>query len=86
MRDGVRGERRLTRWLAQFEKTGANQLQARGKVGGEIHGLAGSTLSARAVSGGVRRSLALYGILVDGGRPDVAARGAAAAGPTGGGR
>jgi hypothetical protein len=54
------------RWLDQFEHRG---LDADVHVGGAIHGIAGSTLSARAVTGGVRRALALYQVLVAGG-PD----------------
>lgn len=52
------------RWLAQFEALHAERLRPDEKVGGEIHGIAGSTLSARAVTGGVRRSLAFYQLLV----------------------
>ena len=34
------------------------------RLGGAIHGIAGASLSARAVTTGVRRSLALYQVLV----------------------
>jgi hypothetical protein len=61
------------RWLEQFE---AGRLETGLHVGGAIHGIAGSTLSARAVSGGVRRSLAFFEVLV---------RGDAAAAADGGG-
>jgi transcriptional regulator of nitric oxide reductase len=49
------------RWLAQFRdrKLGDDLKVRRG-----IHGIAGSTLSARAVSAGVRRALALYAVLI----------------------
>lgn len=49
------------RWLQQFEGRG---LEAETRLGGAIHGIAGSTLSAQAVTGGVRRALALYEVLV----------------------
>jgi Na+-translocating ferredoxin:NAD+ oxidoreductase RnfG subunit len=51
------------RWLEQFEGRG---LEAGTALGGAIHGIAGSTLSARAVTGSVRRALALYQVLVGG--------------------
>jgi hypothetical protein len=51
------------RWLEQFD---AARLERDLRVGGAIHGIAGSTLSARAVSAGVRRSLALWQVLVGG--------------------
>ena len=45
------------RWLAQFvRRTHAPAL----RLGGEIHGIAGATLSARAVTQSVRRSIALF--------------------------
>ena len=53
------------RWLAQFER---RRLEPGLHLGGAIHGIAGSTLSARAVTGSVRRALALYRVLVQGGR------------------
>ena len=49
------------RWLEQFDQ---RRLAPALRLGGEIHGIAGSTLSARAVTGGVRRSLALFEVLV----------------------
>lgn len=49
------------RWLEQFDR---RRLEPELRVGGAIHGIAGSTLSSRAVTGGVRRSLALYEVLV----------------------
>ncbi|UCE86082.1 MAG: FMN-binding protein, partial [Deltaproteobacteria bacterium] len=49
------------RWMAQFrDRTLKDDL----KVRRGIHGIAGSTLSARAVSAGVRRALALYAVLI----------------------
>jgi hypothetical protein len=52
------------RFLAQF---GARALEPELRLGGAIHGIAGSSLSARAVTTGVRRSLALFQVLVAGG-------------------
>lgn len=52
------------RWLDQFDR---KALDDRLRIGGEIHGIAGSTLSARAVTGGVRRALAFYQVLVGNG-------------------
>ena len=49
------------RWLAQFHARG---LDAGLSLDGDIHGIAGATLSSRAVTRGVRRSLALYDVLV----------------------
>ena len=49
------------RWLRQFEQ---GRLETGLNLGGAIHGIAGSTLSARAVSAGVRRALALHRVLV----------------------
>lgn len=49
------------RWLAQFEHT---KPSAALRVGRDIDGIAGSTLSAQAVTGGVRRAIALYRVLV----------------------
>jgi len=49
------------RWLRQFEqKTLHPDLQLRR----DIHGIAGSTLTARAVTSGVRRVLALFQVLI----------------------
>ncbi|MBW2313485.1 MAG: FMN-binding protein [Deltaproteobacteria bacterium] len=49
------------RWLEQFER---GRLETGLDLGGAIHGIAGSTLSSRAVSAGVRRALALHRVLV----------------------
>jgi hypothetical protein len=54
------------RFLAQF---GTRALDPELRLGGAIHGIAGSSLSARAVTTGVRRSLALYEVLVRGAGP-----------------
>ena len=48
-------------WLAQFDR---RVLDDQLRLSGEIHGIAGSTLSARAVTDGVRRSLAIFELLV----------------------
>jgi Na+-translocating ferredoxin:NAD+ oxidoreductase RnfG subunit len=48
------------RWLAQFE---GRALDDRLRLEGEIHGIAGATLTSRAVTAGVRRALALYRVL-----------------------
>ena len=49
------------RWYSQFEKKSADQAL---RLGGDIHGIAGATLSARATTRGVRRALAYYEILI----------------------
>jgi hypothetical protein len=49
------------RWLAQFE---AEPLSEELRLEGRIHGIAGSTLSARAVTSGVRRALAFHRVLI----------------------
>ena len=49
------------RWLAQFDH---RVLDSELRLGGEIHGIAGSTLSARSVTAGVRRSLAIFQLVV----------------------
>jgi len=55
------------RWLEQLEgRSRPDDLVP----GGAIHGIAGSTLSSRAVTGAVRRSLALYRVLVEGAGAD----------------
>lgn len=52
------------RWLQQFDgATAGDEL----RVGGRIAGIAGSTLTAEAVTGGVRRALAIYAVLLKGG-------------------
>lgn len=53
------------RWLRQFDRQVLSpELQLRQK----IHGIAGATLTARAVTSGVRRVLALFQVLVREGR------------------
>lgn len=49
------------RWLRQFDQTtpGLNL-----RLGQNIHGIAGSTLTARAITSGVRKVLALYQVLI----------------------
>jgi hypothetical protein len=49
------------RWLAQFEN---EQLDPELRLHGRIHGIAGSTLSSRAVTSGVRRALALWQVML----------------------
>ena len=44
-------------WLDQFDD---RKLDAELRLGGEIHGISGATLSSRALTTGVRRALALY--------------------------
>lgn len=51
------------RWYEQFSKL---DLQAPMRVGGDIHGIVGATLSARATTRGVRRALAFYEVVVKG--------------------
>jgi hypothetical protein len=54
------------RWFAQFEgKSGAVPL----RIGGDVHGIVGATLSARAAALGVRRALACYEVLIRDGQP-----------------
>jgi len=49
------------RWLAQFEgKRAGDPL----RLDHEVHGIAGATLSSQAVTGAVRRALALHAVLV----------------------
>jgi hypothetical protein len=50
------------RWLRQFEQ---RRLDPGLRLGGEIHGIAGATLSAQAVTGAVRRALALVTVLIE---------------------
>jgi hypothetical protein len=69
------------RFLAQFD---AWRLEPELRVGGAIHGIAGSSLSARAVTTGVRRSLALYQVLVAGASSPVALGAAPGSGAAGG--
>lgn len=49
------------RWLAQFE---GKDPQAPLRLQRDVHGIAGATLSSQAVTGGVRRAIALHEILV----------------------
>jgi hypothetical protein len=49
------------RWYDQFD---AKSLASPLRVGGDIHGVVGATLSARATTRGVRRALAFYQVLV----------------------
>ncbi len=49
------------RWYEQFvRKTAAEPL----RLGGDVHGIVGATLSARATTRGVRRALAFYQVLI----------------------
>ncbi|MBW2242589.1 MAG: FMN-binding protein [Deltaproteobacteria bacterium] len=59
------------RWLKQFRALSVEWLQPDRTASAEIHGIAGSTLSARAVTSGVRRSLAFYELLVGSSRSGV---------------
>jgi len=53
------------RWYEQFDaKTKDDPL----RVGGDIHGIAGATLSSRATADGVRRALAIFQVLLAGER------------------
>ena len=49
------------RWYEQFERKGRED---RLRVGGDIHGVVGATLSARAAADGVRRMLAYWEVLL----------------------
>jgi hypothetical protein len=49
------------RWYGQFER---KSQQSTLRLGDDIHGIVGATLSARATTLGVRRALAFYEILV----------------------
>jgi hypothetical protein len=62
------------RWLAQFD---GRALSPELRLGGAIHGIAGSSLSSRAVTMGVRRTLALFDLVVRHAPPDVALQRAA---------
>lgn len=53
------------RWYAQF---GDKSLASPLRVGGDVHGVVGATLSARATTSGVRRVLAYYEVLIENGR------------------
>ena len=52
------------RWLAQFEGKRAGEPL---RLEHEVHGIAGATLSSQAVTGAVRRALALQAVLVGSG-------------------
>jgi Na+-translocating ferredoxin:NAD+ oxidoreductase RnfG subunit len=53
------------RWYEQFEhKTIESPL----RLGGDVHAIAGATLSSRAATDGVRRALALYQVVIAGGK------------------
>jgi hypothetical protein len=69
------------RFLAQFDE---RRLEPELRIGGAIHGIAGASLSAAAVTTGVRRSLALYQVLVAGERGTVELGGAPRTGASGG--
>jgi len=72
------------RFLSQFD---ARTLGPELRLGGEIHGIAGASFSSRAVTSGVRRSLALYQVLVGGERDAVTLGSAPPSAPAGtGGR
>jgi hypothetical protein len=49
------------RWLKQFAQKTAETAM---RLGWDIHGIAGSTLTARAITKGVRKVLALYQVLI----------------------
>lgn len=52
------------RWYSQFDdKSLAEPL----RIGGDVHGVVGATLSARATARGVRRVLAYYRVLIEDG-------------------
>jgi hypothetical protein len=51
------------RWLQQFRDA---QLSDEMRVGRSISGITGSTLTAEAVTGGVRRALAIHAVLLKG--------------------
>jgi Na+-translocating ferredoxin:NAD+ oxidoreductase RnfG subunit len=49
------------RWYSQFDN---QSIGAPLRVGGDIHGVVGATLSAHATTRGVRRALAYYEVLL----------------------
>jgi hypothetical protein len=49
------------RWYRQFDGKGPGDAL---RVGGDLHGIVGATLSAQATSQGVRRALALHRVLI----------------------
>ncbi len=52
------------RWYRQFDN---KSIDARLRLGGDVHGVVGATLSARATTRGVRRALAYYQVLIPNG-------------------
>ncbi len=50
-----------SRWYSQFDN---QSIEAPLRVGGDIHGVVGATLSTRATTRGVRRALAYYEVLL----------------------
>jgi hypothetical protein len=52
------------RWYGQFDR---KSLAEPLRVGGDVHGIVGATLSARATTRGVRRALAVYEVLIENG-------------------
>ncbi|MCA9511354.1 MAG: FMN-binding protein, partial [Myxococcales bacterium] len=61
-------------WYEQFDGKG---LEDPLRLGGDVHGVVGATLSSRAVTQSVRRVLALHRYVVRGDRPDAPASDAA---------
>jgi Na+-translocating ferredoxin:NAD+ oxidoreductase RnfG subunit len=53
-----------SRWYSQFDN---RSIEAPLRVGGDIHGVVGATLSAHATTRGVRRALAYYEVLLESG-------------------
>jgi hypothetical protein len=53
------------RWYQQFESATLDRAL---RLGRDVHGIVGATLSARATTSGVRRALALYEVVVKKGR------------------
>lgn len=73
------------RWLRLFEGYGARGADESSTAKTPtVHGIAGSTLSSRAVTGGVRRSVAIHQTLVLEAKPELAGHTTDA--PAGGGR
>ena len=54
------------RWYSQFDNKNLSEPL---RVGGDVHGVVGATLSARATASGVRRVLALYEVLIESEQP-----------------
>ena len=54
-----------SRWYRQFEEKSLVQSL---RLGGDVHGIVGATLSARATTRGVRRALALYEVVLQNGQ------------------